>query len=55
MDINAFFEIQLNAISDWIIRLGAAIADGPRPAPLSDPGAFSPVGPTEQFNVQDSI
>ena len=42
MDINAFFEIQLNAISNWLIRLGAAIADGPRPAQLSDPGRLLP-------------
>ena len=45
MDINAFFEIQLNAISDWIIRLGAAIADGPGPDPLSHPGRLLPRGP----------
>ena len=42
MDFNTFFEIQLNSISDWIIRLGAAIADGPRPVPLSDPGRLLP-------------
>ena len=42
MDINDFFLIQLNAISDWIIRLGAGIAEGRRPAPLSDPRRFFP-------------
>ena len=52
MDINAFFEIQLNAISDWIIRLGAAIADGPGPAPLSHPGRLLP--PWANGTIQDS-
>ena len=42
LDINAYFEIQLNAISDWIIRLGASIAEGPTTAPLSDPGRLLP-------------
>ena len=52
MNINAFFEIQLNAISDWIIRLGAAIADGPTPAPLSDPGRLLPR--SVNGSIQDS-
>jgi len=42
MDINDFFLIQLNAISDWIIHQVAAIAEGPGPAPLSDPRRLLP-------------